>query len=415
MTRTPNAGLLEWETGRFENALDRLELGSGTRCTLRCATRSLRIEIPLIRDNGSTEVFRGFRVQHSLALGPAKGGIRFHPSVGESEVTALARLMTWKTALHELPFGGGKGGVVCDPHRLSQRELHDLTRGYTVAILPIIGPEIDVVAPDIGTSSETMGWLIQAAADAGQPNPAIATGKPLILGGSAFRAASTGVGVTHIALLAAERLAIRAGSQPLRVAIEGFGSVGSWAAREMFDRGEMIVSVSDVTGAIQNEEGIDPHVLIAWMHSGEELVDFPQARRIDHVFAARCEIAIPAAFEGTFTADVAAQVTARLVVEGANGPITPDAEAILAERTITVVPDLLANGGGVISSYWEWVQNHQHTQWAEATERDLTLGRLERSFDRVVEAEATSWRSAALMLAIRRVVDGLHARGTVAN
>jgi len=321
--------------------------------------------------------------------------------------------MTWKTALHELPFGGGKGGVTCDPRTLSQRELHDLTRGYTIAILPIIGPDIDVVAPDVGTSSETMGWLIQAAMEAGKPNPAIATGKPIVLGGSMFRPASTGVGVAYIALLAAAHLKLRKGSQPLRVAIEGFGSVGSWTAKELHDRGESVVAISDVTGAIHHRDGIDPHLLMDWIASGKYLVDFPDAEPVPSVLSVACEIAVPAALEGTLTSTIAAEIEARLVVEGANGPTTPAAEAILNDRGIAVVPDILANGGGVISSYWEWVQNHQRIQWQEHRERELTLERLERSFGRVVEAETVSWRSTALGIAINRVVQGLDARGSL--
>lgn len=407
-------GLLAWESARFERSLSDLEVPEDVRCALRCAARSLRVEFPVMRDDGSTHMFRGFRVQHSFALGPAKGGIRFHPSVSAGEVTALARLMTWKTALHELPFGGAKGGVTCDPQSMSPRELHDLTRAYTVAILPIIGAGTDVVAPDLGTSSETMGWLLQAATDAGRPDPAIATGKPLILGGSRFRGASTGVGVTHVAMLAAEIVSIREGSQPLRVAVEGFGSVGSWAAKELHLRGESVVAVSDITGTIHNADGIDPHALADWIAGGGLLADYPQATRIDTgIFSVPCDIAIPAALEGTITTDVAINLQARLVVEGANGPVTPEAESILTERDIVIVPDILANGGGVISSYWEWAQNHQHVEWPEEKERDLTLQRLEQSFDRVVAHKARSWRAAALEIAIGRVVTGLRSRGTI--
>lgn len=407
-------GLLDWESARFERAAEDLGVPEGIRCILRCAARSLEIEIPLERDDGSTEAFRGFRVQHSLALGPGKGGVRYHPRLDRDDVTALARLMTWKTALHGLPFGGAKGGVVCDPHALSPHELRDVTRAYTLAILPIVGAETDVLAPDLGTSSEIMGWILQAAADAGRPEPAIATGKPLILGGSRFRPAATGVGVAHVATLAAAATGLASRADSLRVAIEGFGAVGSWTARELHDRGATVVALSDVTGVIVDPAGIDPYRLGAWVAAGHPLVEYEEARRREgSALTVPCDVAIPAALEGTVTAEVARSLQARLVVEGANGPVTPEAEAILVERGIPIVPDILANGGGVICSYWEWVQNHQHLGWSEDDERKRTLGRLEASFAQVLDHPAPSWREAALQIAIGRVVEGLQARGSV--
>ncbi len=409
---TPGGGLLDWEAARFQQAADRLGLDPALACALHCAARSVEVELPLERDDGSLEVYTGYRVQHSHALGPAKGGIRFHPSVGVAEVTALARLMTWKTALADLPFGGAKGGIPCDPLRLSSRELRRLTHLYTVGILPVIGPDTDVVAPDLGTTAETMGWILSAASQAGRGDLFLVTGKPEILGGTRFRAKATGVGVAHVTDLAFQHLGGRIDRST--VAVEGFGSVGRWAARELADRGASIVAVADLTGAIHTRNGLDLTSLDKWISQGRPLSDYPDADPFeDSVLQTPCDIVIPAAMEGTLDIDTATKVEARLVVEGANGPTTPEAEALLLEQGIAVTPDLVANAGGVISSYFEWVQNHQRLPWPEQQEREGVLERLDRMWDLLAQEDPADWRSTALTTAIGKVVEGMRAAGQI--
>lgn len=409
---TPGGGLLDWEAARFQQAADRLGLDPPLACALHCAARSVEVELPLERDDGSLEVYTGYRVQHSRALGPAKGGIRYHPSVGVAEVTALARLMTWKTALAGLPFGGAKGGIPCDPYRLTTRELRRLTILYTVGILPVIGPDTDVAAPDLGTDAEVMGWILSAADQAGRGDPRLVTGKPEIIGGTRFRPKATGVGVAHITDLAYRHVGGRI--DRATVAVEGFGSVGRWAARELADRGAQIVAVADISGAIHAPNGIDLAALTGWMSRDGALGEYPEAERLDgNVLQAPCDIVIPAAMEGTLDEKTAAKVTARLVVEGANGPTTPEAEAVLLENGVAVVPDLVANAGGVISSYFEWVQNHQRLPWPEQQERQQVLERLEQVWDPIAAKEPNLWRSAALTTAVGRVIEGMRAAGIV--
>jgi glutamate dehydrogenase (NAD(P)+) len=402
--------LLDWEASRFHRATEQLGLDPAVTCALHCAARSIEVEIPLERDDCSLEIYTGYRVQHSTALGPAKGGIRYHPEVTADTVTALGRLMTWKTALAELPFGGAKGGVPCDPAELSLRELKDLTHQYARGILPVIGPNADVVAPDLGTDAMAMGWILHATGEAGRRSPHMVTGKPEILGGTAFRAKATGVGVAHVADLAWRRLGRRI--DQAAVAIEGFGSVGRWAASELADRGASIVAVADETGGIFTPAGLNVAELEAWMSNGRQLADFPRGERYrESVLTLPTDIAIPAAIEGTLDDEVARRLSATLVVEGANGPTTPTAEAHLVERGIAVVPDLIANAGGVISSYCEWVQNHQGVSWPEHEERGRVLDRLEYMWNVVADRPSAEWRSHALRLSITRVVAAMQAKG----
>jgi glutamate dehydrogenase (NAD(P)+) len=405
-------GLLDWEAARFQEAAAHLGLDRAVACALHCAARSIEIEVPLERDDGTLEVYTGYRVQHCRALGPAKGGVRYHPSVTASEVTALGRLMTWKTALAGLPFGGAKGGIACDPQRFSSAELRRLTHAYTLGILPVIGADTDVLAPDVGTNADVMGWMLHAAEQAGRGDRCLITGKSEILGGSRFRAKATGVGVAHLADRAYQRCGGRI-DQPT-VAVEGFGSVGRWAATELADRGATIVAVADVSGGVHAAGGLDVAALVDWTAQGHPLVEFPKGDTVDgSVLEIPCDIVIPAAIDGTLTADIATRVTARVVVEGANGPSTPQAEAILHAAGIAVVPDLLANAGGVISSYYEWVQNHQRLAWPEADERACVLERLDGCWKMVAAYDPDQWRTIALTTAIRRVLDGMRAAGTI--
>ena len=400
-------GLLDWEAERFRRATELLGLDPGLTCLLHCAFRSLEVEVPLERDDGSLEVYTGYRIQHSNVLGPAKGGVRYHLSVSAGEVTALARLMTWKTALAGIPFGGAKGGIPCDPGRFSTKELRRLTSLYTAGILPVIGPEEDVVAPDLGTSAEVMGWILAAADEAGRGDPRLVTGKPESLGGTAFRAKATGVGVAHLADSAYQTLHGRL--DQARVAVEGFGSVGRWAALELADRGASIVAVADISGGIYSHGGLDIASLVEWMSRGGRLVEYPYADIIERsVLETPCDVLVPAAMEGTLDEMIASRVSARLVVEAANGPTTPKAEAMLHDTGVAIVPDLVANAGGVISSYFEWMQKDQ--PWSESKERRQVLRRLDQMWGQVAQVNPTEWRSKALTTAIRRVIDGMEAK-----
>lgn len=410
----PTAGLLAWEHQRFARVVADLGLDEATVCALHCAMRSVTVELPLPRDDGSTSVLIGHRVQHSNALGPAKGGVRYSAHVDLDEITALARLMTWKTALHELPFGGAKGGVACDPTRLSRRERHELTRRYLTALLPAIGPQVDVLAPDLGTDAQTMAWMLRAAADAGLADPAVVTGKPVLLGGSHFRGAATGVGVAHVTHRAWEHLGHRL--EDSRVTIEGFGNVGTWVAVELHARGARIVGLSDVTGAVTAPDGLDPMAVRDWVSSGRELAAYPSAEPVDgSVLTVPADIAVAAALEGTLTDEVAADLHARLVVEAANGPTVPTAETRLHERGIALVPDLVANAGGVICSYLEWVQNHQRLAWPEADERRAVLDRLDRTWQLIAAEPPATWRDTALRIAIHRVAEAMQLSGQIST
>ena len=376
----------------FLQQLDRVEphLGELARWTdtLRRPKRTLVVDVPVRMDDGRIEHFEGFRVQHNLSRGPGKGGVRFHPAVNLSEVMALSGWMTVKNAAVNLPYGGAKGGVRVDPSQLSRGELERLTRRYTSELGDFIGAERDIPAPDVGTNDQVMAWMMDTySVNHGTMQPGVVTGKPVSMGGSLGRRDATGRGCFVVAREAMRRLGLPLAGA--RVAVQGFGNVGNATARAFHDEGARLIAVQDVHGTVFNDAGIDPHALLAHLKAGGSWSDFPGASLIpdDQFWGLDCDVLVPAALEGQITPEVAAQVRARLVVEGANGPTTPEAEDILHDKGCTVLPDVLANAGGVTVSYFEWVQNATSFFW---TEQDIHA-----KLDRVLsEAFDSIWRSA---------------------
>jgi glutamate dehydrogenase (NAD(P)+) len=377
----------------FLQQLDRVEphLGELARWTdtLRRPKRTLVVDVPVRMDDGRIEHFEGFRVQHNLSRGPGKGGVRFHPAVNLSEVMALSGWMTVKNAAVNLPYGGAKGGVRVDPGQLSRGELERLTRRYTSELGDFIGAERDIPAPDVGTNDQVMAWMMDTySVNHGTMQPGVVTGKPVSMGGSLGRRDATGRGCFVVAREAMRRLNL-----PLvgaRVAVQGFGNVGNATARAFHDAGARLIAVQDVHGTVFNDAGIDPHALLAHLKAGGAWSDFPGASLIpgEQFWGLDCDVLVPAALEGQITTANAGQVRARIVVEGANGPTTPEAEDMLHDRGCTVLPDVLANAGGVTVSYFEWVQNATSFFW---TEQDIHA-----KLDRVLsEAFDSIWRSAA--------------------
>ncbi|MER5421775.1 Glu/Leu/Phe/Val family dehydrogenase [Streptosporangium roseum] len=409
---SPGRQALDSALLQLDQAADRLHLDDGLRTMLATPRRSLTVSVPVRREDGRMDVVQGFRVQHNTTRGPAKGGIRFHPSTDIHEVTALAMWMTWKCALVGIPYGGAKGGVSVDPASLTTRELERVTRRYVNEILPIIGPDKDIPAPDVGTDEQTMAWIMDTySVNAGYPVPGVVTGKPTTLGGSLGRAGATSRGV-QIATLKA-----MPGSPDGRtVAVQGFGKVGAPAARHLADAGCRVVGVSDVTGAVVNHSGLDVEDLRAWVQETGGVYGYRHADALSHedLLELDVDVLVPAALEGAITGENASRIRARLIVEGANGPTTPEADRILADAGITVVPDILANAGGVIVSYLEWVQNLQACSWS-ANEVDTRLRDLmEESFDAVAAMSAErglSLRQAAHVIGVGRVAEAHRMRG----
>ncbi|MGA8015215.1 MAG: Glu/Leu/Phe/Val dehydrogenase [Candidatus Dormiibacterota bacterium] len=400
---------------QFDAAADLLDLDQGVRTFLREPQRQLIVIFPVKMDDGMVRMFEGYRVQHNLARGPAKGGIRYHSQVTLSEVKALAMWMTWKCAVAELPFGGAKGGVIVDPKRLSRGELERLTRRYASEISVLIGPERDIPAPDVNTTPEIMAWIMDTVSMAsGYSIPASVTGKPLAVGGSQGRNAATGRGCAVVALEACRRL----GRDPkqLTVAVQGFGNAGSIAASLMADDGFTIRAVSDTGGAIYREEGLDVQAVIEHKRRTGSVAGFPETRAISNadLLQAPVDVLVPAALENQITAANAGRIKASLILEAANGPTTPDADEILVRRGVTVVPDIVANAGGVTVSYFEWVQDLQSFFWEE-TEINERLRRI------MIRAFASSWdtskrlgvplRLGAYAVAVQRVAEATTARG----
>lgn len=400
---------------QFDEAARLLGLDPSLRAVLREVKRQLIVTFPVKMDDGSTRMFEGYRVQHNVARGPAKGGIRYHPGVTLDEVKALAMWMTWKCAIAGLPFGGAKGGVVVDPKQLSLGELERLTRRYATEISLVIGPESDIPAPDVNTTPAVMAWIMDTVSmEMGFSVPAVVTGKPLAIGGSQGRNAATGRGVMFVALAACKRLGRT--PQESTVAVQGFGNAGSVAARLMADQGFTICAVSDTSGAIYAEQGLDVAAVIAHKQRTGSVAGFDGAEPISSsdVLETPVDILIPAALENQITASNAARIKASLVLEAANGPVTPDADAILEQRGVTVVPDVVANAGGVTVSYFEWVQDLQSFFWDE----DEINRQLEKVMNRAVDdtwqmsqEHGVSLRNGAYFVALDRVAEATIARG----
>jgi glutamate dehydrogenase (NAD(P)+) len=402
----------------FNEAANLLELDSSMRAILTHPTRQIIFSIPFQTDKGEFQVFTGYRVQYSFARGPAKGGIRFHPGVTLDEVTALAFWMTWKCAVVDLPFGGAKGGVTCDPAKLSQNELERITRRYAAELVEVVGPDKDVPAPDVNTNPQTMAWFMDTySMHVRQATPGVVTGKPLAIGGSKGRVEATGRGVMICGMDELANMGIA--PKDARVVVQGFGNVGMWAARLFAERGCKVVGISDVTGAYYNENGINLDKAIELVEKDRNLGAFRDGDKISNaeLLVADCDVLVPAALEKVLTAENAAQVKAKLIVEGANGPTTPEADRIFNERGITVIPDIMANAGGVTVSYFEWVQDRMGYFWKlnEVNERlEDTLITNFHELRGIANRHKIPYRTAAYMVAIDRVVQCLKLRGVYA-
>ena len=410
---TENAYDLAMEN--FDSAADALGLDNDTREMIKFPERILSVSVPVRMDNGRIHRFEAYRVQHSTARGPAKGGIRYHPQVTLDEVKALATWMTWKCAVVNIPFGGGKGGITCDPKHMSQGELERMTRRYTSAILPIIGPEKDIPAPDVYTNSQTMAWIMDTfSMIKGYAVPGVVTGKPLSLGGSLGRNEATGRGVYYTIQCAGEHLGI-----PIKkstVVVQGFGNAGSIAAQLLHEAGALVIAVSDSTGCVYNRKGLNIPELIHMKALTGKVEGFPESEPIspEDLLSLDCDVLILAALENVVRADNAPTLHARIVAEAANGPLTPAADRILESAGTFIIPDILCNAGGVTVSYFEWVQDEQHLFW----EAQDVYNRLERvmktSFHDVLKINRehrVSMRIAANMLGIGRVAEAVKIRG----
>ena len=418
----PEAGeraeLSNYETVRhwFGLAAERLGLRDDVAEVMRTPYREVTVQIPVLQADGRIHTYRGFRVQHNAARGPYKGGVRFHPEVDLDEVRALAELMSWKTAIAGIPFGGAKGGVDVDPHGLTRDEVQKVARSFIGKIDKVLGPGRDIPAPDVGTNAQVMAWFMDEYGKLHGHTPAIVTGKPLSLEGSAGREAATGRGVIEVFKSAAPK----AGIDPseARVTIQGFGNVGSWAGRIAQDLGATVVAVSDAYGAVRSDAGIDANALAAHVAEGGKVTEFDGVEEIspDELLATPCDLLVPAALGGMIHQGNAERVAAKLIVEGANGPTTPAADEMLMDKGVTIVPDLLANAGGVIVSYLEWVQNLQHFSWDEPAINDRLAQTMRRAYGEVEsrsEADDVSLRIAAFELGIERVVDAARTRGYI--
>ncbi|HEX7401794.1 MAG TPA: Glu/Leu/Phe/Val dehydrogenase [candidate division Zixibacteria bacterium] len=403
---------------QFDEAAKRLRLDPTWLEIIKQPRRIVIIKLPIQMDDGSFKVFTAYRVQHSIIRGPAKGGIRYHPDVTLDEVSALAAWMTWKCAVVGIPFGGGKGGITCDPTKLSKNELERLTRRYTSELIDVIGPESDVPAPDVNTNEQTMAWIMDTySMHARHTVTSVVTGKPLDLGGSLGRVEATGRGVLFTIREAARHLGIQMDGST--VAVQGFGNVGSVAADLLFDDGCKVIAVSDVKGGIYNRNGIDIKKLLHYAKKNRSVIKFPGTKPISNqeILELGCDILVPAALENQITEENAPRIKAKIVAEGANGPVIPKADKILDKNGVFLIPDILCNAGGVTVSYFEWVQDRMGLFWGEQEVNHRMEEIMKKAFKDVLEiscAKRVNMRTAAFMLAIKRVLDVFKLRGIYA-
>ena len=399
----------------LHKAIEVMKLDPNAAAIIDCPERTLEVSIPVKMDDGTTKVFTGYRSQHSTIMGPAKGGIRYHQNVNMDEVKTLAFWMTCKCAVANLPYGGGKGGIIVDPSKLSTGELERLTRGYIDRIAPIIGEKMDIPAPDMNTNAQIMGWMMDEYSKLkGQYEPGFITGKPICIGGSLGRTAATGRGVMVAAGEAIKALGIK--PEEATCAVQGFGNVGSWTAKLIHDLGVKIVALSDVYGAIMNEDGLDPYEVEKHVQATGSVVNFPGSKAISNADLLAMEVTVlaPCAMELQITKDNAADVKAKIIVEGANGPTTPEADEILDAKGILVVPDILANGGGVTVSYFEWVQCLYRYFWTEEEviekQTQLMIGAFKNVYDMAKKYDV-NMRTAAYIVALNRLDEAMKFRG----
>jgi glutamate dehydrogenase (NAD(P)+) len=413
---------LEWDTPlfrtaqtQFEQAIPYADVNESIVERLRYPERAVMVAVPIRRDAGHVEVFPAYRVQHSSVLGPTKGGIRYDPHVTLGECAALAVWMTWKCSLLRLPYGGAKGGVRCNPRSLSVPELRRLTRRYTSELMGVIGPQVDIPAPDMATNEQTMAWMMDTySMQVGYAVPEIVTGKPVALGGSLFRSEATGAGVVMVIERACARLGWKLAEQ--RCVVQGFGNVGGVAAQELAAKGATVLAVSDISGGVYAPDGLELGALRAWLADHASLEDYPDAQHVSNaeLLELPCDVLVLAALEDQITADNAPRLDTKLVAEGANGPTSIAADAILAERGIPVLPDVLTNAGGVTVSYFEWVQDLGRLFWTRDEIRARLAEKLGDAFDRVwnlADEKGISLRQAALVAGINEVAGALKARG----
>ena len=406
---------LEMAQQQLDDVADRINLNEGVRRRLRQPQRALTVSIPTEMDDGTLQIFTGFRVQHSLLRGPTKGGIRYHPEVTLDEVTALAMWMTWKCALVNIPYGGAKGGVVCNPKEMSIKEVERLTRRFTVELMIFLGPDKDIPAPDVNTNAQIMAWMLDTySMNVGHSVPSVVTGKPLVVGGSRGREEATSRGCVCTVMEALKHLGMSV--EGVRVAVQGFGNVGRTAARLLQDAGATVVAVSDSRGGIHRERGLDIRGVQEHKREAGQVGGFPGADPVsnEELLELDCDVLIPAALGNQITEANAGRIRARIVAEGANGPTTPGADRILGERDIFLLPDILANAGGVTVSYFEWVQGLMQFFWSEEEVNEQLyriMGQAFRDVLQVAQEENLYMRTAAQILAVKRVAQAEEVRG----
>ncbi|MGC9942914.1 MAG: Glu/Leu/Phe/Val dehydrogenase [Verrucomicrobiota bacterium] len=401
---------------QFDQVADHLQLPESERPRLKFPKRAMIVSLPITQEDGTMKVYSGYRVQHHLTLGPTKGGLRYHPEVTLGEVAALSMWMSWKCALAGLPYGGAKGGIACDPHRMSPHEVERLTRRYTQEMIPFIGPRVDIMAPDMGTDEQVMAWIMDTySMHLGYSEPSIVTGKPVSLGGSLGRREATGRGVAYLVARAADTIGLDL--KGATVAVQGFGNVGSIAAQTLEDYGAKIIAISDVSGGVVNPRGLNLRKLAQHVAEQRMVSGYAEGEPVsnEEVLLTPCDILVPAALERQITEKNAAGIQCRILAEAANGPTTPEADAILAQRDdLFILPDILCNAGGVIVSYFEWVQDLQSFFWSETEVMQKLYQILDQAYNRIVKGardQKISMRMAALAAGIQRVREAKRIRG----